>query len=140
VLHKLIFGDLELLILHSHGLGLGGRGPCLFGRRLEQVVVAVQYEVVDLLLDALKRELVDLVTIASSCRLLDDGCLLRHLLLLWLEESALEGHEGIEEAALSCKSLLVLEHLLRVVARELSQSVHVDLDLVFVVFELAENG
>jgi len=103
-------------------------------------VVAVQYEVVDLLLDALKRELVDLVTIASSCRLLDDGCLLRHLLLLWLEESALEGHEGIEEAALSCKSLLVLEHLLRVVARELSQSVHVDLDLVFVVFELAENG
>lgn len=79
-------------------------------------MIVVQNEVIDLLLDALNRELVDLVSIACGLRLLNDWDRLRHLLLLRFEKSTLEGEEGVEEATLGCESLLVLEHLLGVVA------------------------
>lgn len=79
-------------------------------------MIVVQNEVIDLLLDALNRKLIDLVSITRSLRLLNDWGWLRYLLLLRFEKSALEGEEGVEEATLGCESLLILEHLLGVVA------------------------
>ena len=61
------------------------------------------------------------------------------VLLVFLEQAALEGACRVEIDALGHESLLVLKHFLTRVPYE-AQLVHIDLDLVLVVLQPAQNS
>ena len=61
------------------------------------------------------------------------------VLLVFIEQAALEGTCWVEIDALGHESLLVLKHFLTRVPYQ-AQLVHIDLDLVLVVLQPAQNG